>query len=874
MTRIDPARWRDVEQLLDQALTLPPAERAEWLDSLRSRSPELVAELSALLARDELADRSGFLAERPAMSLAGQQLGAWTLERLLGQGGMGSVWLARRTDGQFEGQAAVKLMNLALLNPRGQQRFRREGTVLARLTHPGIARLLDAGVAPSGQPYLVLEHVEGERIDTFAQSRTLSREERIGLVLQVLDALAHAHANLIVHRDIKPSNILVTGDGTVKLLDFGIAKLLEDEGGTERTALTGEGGALTPDYAAPEQVRGEAVTTATDVYACGVLLYLLLAGRHPTTTERHTPADAARAVLETEPERLGLGDLDTILAKALRKIPSERYQTVAAFGDDLHRYLRQEPVSARPDSLGYRARKFVRRNRGAVAAAGVIALILVGATAFSVRQMRVAETQRDLALRSARRATAMSELQGILAGDTRGPDGQPIGPSERIALAEQVLVRQFHGEPWLVIPVMVDLSGRFAESGDFESQRRILARAVTLAREEQAPIQLAYAACDRASSWWLDDQLDSARAAITEAKAALASAGTPVDPVTEATCLEAEGKLLQATGNQDSGIVLMKRAVVLLEKEDRGGAGGTRFLNTLTNLGELLRLSGRPREALPYQQRTISELEATGHGDTEAFPNALSFVERSLSELGEFASIDSLLRETIATREARRGAAHVPTLLAFLYGQNKLRLGELDSADLWIGRAVRDTTTDAGLMSNWAPAALSQLRIEQGRLAAAKSALERLPSGTRGRKATSALLRARFIRAQRREAQASGLLEGELRELYAGQQKPLHHFTLPLVAAGEWRLARGDAAGADSLAQLARAAAALDSLAWSRSGLVGRAELLLARALRARNSTPAAREAVQRADLALSNGYGQNHAWVVAARALRDSLAK
>jgi hypothetical protein len=294
----------------------------------------------------------------------------------------------------------------------------------------------------------------------------------------------------------------------------------------------------------------------------------------------------------------------------------------------------------------------------------------------------------------------------------------------------------------------------------------------------------------------------------------------------------------------------------------------------MSALAELLRLGRHPREAIPYQQRILAELEAAGHGDTEAFPNSFSFLERSLSELGEFAAIDSLLRELIGKVEARLGTARVPLTLAFHHGQNQLRLGQLDSAELWIGRATQDTTADAGLMTNWVPAALAELRIEQGRLAEAGLALERLPSGTRGRKATAALLRARFLRAQGRETLAADLLERELRELYSDGQQPLHHYTLPLVAAGEWRLARGDATGADSLARLARSAAAYDSLAWSRSGLVGRAELLLARALRARNDAPAAREAVQRADLALSNGYGRRHAWAVAARALRDSLSK
>ena len=870
MPAIDPDRWRTLQPLLDHALELSASERPTWLATLRERDPSLADDVATLLAREDDADRGGFLAVPLVPSLAGTRLGPWVLEQPLGQGGMGSVWLARRADGRFEGRAAVKLMNLALLSPTGQDRFRREGSVLARLAHPGIARLLDAGVASSGQPYLVLEHVDGQRIDDFATTHALGREARIGLVLQVLDAVSHAHANLIVHRDIKPSNILVTADGTAKLLDFGIAKLLEDERAGERTGLTGDGGALTPDYAAPEQVRGEPVTTATDVYAAGVLLYLLLAGRHPTRADGHAPADVVRGVLETEPARLGLGDLDTVVARALRKHPPERYQTAAAFADDLRRWLRREPVSARPDSLAYRARKFVARNRVGVAAAAMVAVVLVGATAFSLRQMRVARDQRDAAVRSARRATAMSELQSVLAGDTRGPDGAPLPPADRIALAERVLVRQFSGEPWLVSHVMSTLSRRFYENGDRESQRRMLGRARAIALESRLPPQLALADCFRASSFWYDDQLDSARAALAEANAALGGAGAAADESVHLVCLEAEGKVLQATGRGDSAVALLRRAAVLVEND----TADTDRLQVYNALSEVLRLTGRTREAIPYQRYHLLQVERTGRDETEELSNAASFLERSLSELGEFAVADSALGALVRAREAVHGAGHAPTLLAFLYGQNKLRLGALDSAEAWIARVVRDTTSDAGAMSVWLPFALAQLRLDQGRPADARAHVARLAGGPRGRRATRAMLRARLRHADGDASGAAALLEGELAGIYREPGALLSQFTLPLVTAGEWRLAAGDARRADSLARLARRAAALDTPALSRSAHAGRAELLLARALRARGDVPAAREAARRAQIALANGYGSAHAWTLAARALADSLAR
>ena len=298
---------------------------------------------------------------------------------------MGSVWLAERCDGRFEGRAAVKLLNIAVMGRAGEERFRREGNILARLTHPNIARLIDAGVSPTGQPYLVLEHVDGQTIDRYCDEHALGVEARLRLFLDVLEAVAHAHANLIVHRDIKPANVLVSVDGQVKLLDFGIAKLLEDDeapsDGTrsaDTAPLTRDGWAATPQYAAPEQVAGGVVTTATDVYALGVLLYVLLTGTHPAGAAAHSPATLMHAIVEVEPRRLSdavgqpespealashaarcgttparlrrmlRGDLDTIVAKALKKNAAERYASVTALADDIRRFLRHEPISARP----------------------------------------------------------------------------------------------------------------------------------------------------------------------------------------------------------------------------------------------------------------------------------------------------------------------------------------------------------------------------------------------------------------------------------------------------------------------------------------------------------------------------------------------
>jgi nudix-type nucleoside diphosphatase (YffH/AdpP family) len=323
--------------------------------------------------------------------LSGQAIGVYTLLSQIGQGGMGSVWLAERNDGRFERQVAVKFLNLALVGESGEERFRREGRILALLVHPNIAELVDAGVLPTGQPYLVLEHIEGDQIDRYCNQHRHDIRARIGLFLDVLAAVAHAHASLVVHRDLKASNVLVRNGGQVKLVDFGIAQLLDAGETAGATQLTIEGmQAMTPECAAPEQMLGQATTTATDVYALGVLLYLLLTGKHPAGCAIENAADFVKAIVEKEPKRPSVvalanganaaernvtpsrlsrmlrGDLDTIVLKALKKDPAERYDSVTAMAEDLRRYLNNERISVPPDRFSYRAARFVRRHGIAV----------------------------------------------------------------------------------------------------------------------------------------------------------------------------------------------------------------------------------------------------------------------------------------------------------------------------------------------------------------------------------------------------------------------------------------------------------------------------------------------------------------------------
>ena len=441
-----PERFRQVRDVADAALNHPEAERPAFLAEACAGNDDLRAEVGSLLAAYEEVRGHSFL-ETPAAELAGREalpageedsrddalppgtrLGAYELGDAVGRGGMGIVYRAVRADDEYRQVVAVKVIRRGMDTVVGQRRFREERQILAGLDHPGIARLLDGGTTEEGLPYFVMEYVEGEPIDVYCDRRRLEVDERLRLFLRVCAAVHHAHRSLVVHRDLKPGNVLVAADGAPKLLDFGIARLVRPAGepgvlDPTMTALR----MLTPDYASPEQVRGESVTTATDVYSLGVLLYELLSGQRPHRTG--LVHELLAAICEEDPERpsasvrkattaegsaegapVGVsgarattpallrkklaGDLDTIVLKALRKAPNERYASVEAFADDVGRHLDGRPVRARPQTLAYRAGKFVRRNPAAAAAAALAVAALLGGIVATTRQAHIAEANR------------------------------------------------------------------------------------------------------------------------------------------------------------------------------------------------------------------------------------------------------------------------------------------------------------------------------------------------------------------------------------------------------------------------------------------------------------------------------------------------
>ena len=744
-----------LEPLLDQALDLAPAERAAWLAEVRARTPDLAREVEALLAIEPELDAQEFLVgpanaglARLTPSLAGRAIGAYTLERPLGQGGMGTVWLARRSDGRYDGRVAIKLLNLALLDAAGGERFRREGTALASLAHPNIARLNDAGVTDDGQPFLVLEHVEGRPIDAYCDEERLSPERRIALFLQLLGAVAHAHRNLVVHRDLKPSNILVTSDGTVKLLDFGIAKLTSGEAGAD-AARTGTGvGWMTPEYAAPEQVRGEPITTSTDVYAAGVMLYGLLAGRHPTGEGSRSAADHFRAIVETEPPRLSTvatgaevrassldrmrrsyaGDLDNIVAKALKKRPEERYASADAFADDLRRYLSHEPVRARPDSLRYRTSKFVRRNRLAVALGiiGAIALIAAAgrerqlraraeretgkavavedfllsvfgaADPFAPPQARAANvTARALLDRGAKRIDSSLTAQPEVRAELRDALGRVYGnlgiydaaaAQLRRALAER---RALHGARHPNVARAMDQLGVvLVQQGRLDEADTLLRMALVQRRQLHGDRSDATAeSVEHLADLLLNrNEFDAAEPLYREALAIRRALHGDSDTTLTTTQLSL-AELLVAKGAYDSAAVLYRDALAIRlrnlgENHPLTGSAIQGLAKAEEHLGRYEEAERSYRRALAVYRRTLGD----AHPNTSDVLNSLG---QMLFKTGRHSEAESLLREALTLNRGMFGENHEKVSgnlgnLALVVRER----GDLDEAERLLRRAL------------------------------------------------------------------------------------------------------------------------------------------------------------------------------------------
>src|SRR5882724_1627811 len=534
----DPVPWTEVERHFDQVLELEPEARERWLAEMSATRPDIAKDVRALLSKLEALDAEGFLLGSPVAEgthpelrdfleqralretgelipaahgvgpatasgfVAGTVVGPYRLIREVGYGGMSSVWLAERCDGQLKREVALKL---PLTGPHVQvERVLRERDILAALTHPNIARLYDAGISDSGQPYLAMEYVGGTALTVSCDERHLTIQERTLVFVQVLEAVQFAHAKLIIHRDLKPSNVFVTPQGRVVLLDFGIGKLLTDGVPTDTPITQISGHALTPDYASPEQIAGQVLGTASDIYSLGVILYELLTGLRPYRLKRESRAALEEAILSDDVRRPSqceisaetaakrgtsagtlrrslAGDLDTIVLKALKKNPLERYASVTAFAQDINNHLHRLPVSARPDGTWYRVGRFVSRHKIPVVAAGVALCALLSGAAVAIWQARAAASERDRAVALASRNEAVTEFLGRVITEA-AESAKPVTVGEMLTHSEKLALGDASDSPENRAAVLEMIADRYMSVDDMEHGTRLITSALGLVR--------------------------------------------------------------------------------------------------------------------------------------------------------------------------------------------------------------------------------------------------------------------------------------------------------------------------------------------------------------------------------------------------------
>jgi len=679
---LDARQWNRAKVLFDAALALPDRDRAGFLEAECGSDLAIREEVESLLRYDSAAQN--FLTvdvdarSAPRQPACNEIVGPWRLVREIGAGGMGAVWLARRSDDEFDRDVAIKFIRPDASRDLVLRRFAREKKLLARLQHPNIARLFDAGVTDDGQPYLVMEHIDGAPIDVYCNERRLSIRQRLELFLGVCAAVQNAHASLIVHRDLKPANILVRQDGSPILLDFGIAKVLET---VDVTARADEGRtigrAMTPDYASPEQLRGDPVTVASDIFSLGVVIYQLLTGRLPHATEGGLYRDFERAVCDVEPTapsraivdsvtRLGLtpqkaqrviaGDVDMIVLCALRKEPGRRYASVERFADDIQRYLQGAPVRARPTTFAYRATKFVRRHRLAVAG---ISAAFVALAAFSgallvqtnrlTHQRNIAVEAEQRALREADTAEQVTQfIQGMI--ESANPEsGAPADLKVRDALdlaADRVDV-ELANRPLVAAAVHHALGRSYRSLGRYDEAEAQLQASLALYR---------------------------------------GNAGETSQEV--AFCMKSLATLAYDRGDFNATRDWLLRALELRRHLDDGVAGG-KTSAILTTLGLVEHELGRAADAERYCAEAL-RIDRSLYGDKDGIvATDLGNLATLYDDMGRYDAAEKAYREALDIDRAVEGSAHpaVATGLSNL-GTLLVKMGRHDEAEPLLREAL------------------------------------------------------------------------------------------------------------------------------------------------------------------------------------------
>lgn len=653
---MDASRWQRLQELFERALELPPGDRAAWLESACADDIALRRQAESLISHSEEHTGIGEAIGDAAASLIAPQdpveggaIGPYRILRLLGRGGMGAVYLAQRDDEHFTKTVAIKLIQSTLPIPEIIARFKAERQILARLDHPNIARLLDGGAAPNGAPYFVIEYVDGAPVTDYCRERQLSLGARLRLFRKICAAVHYSHQNLVIHRDLKPGNIFVGPNDEPKLLDFGIAKLLDPTAGAHTQT---QARLMTPDYASPEQVRGEPVTTATDVYALGVLLYELLTGQRPYRVTAASQSALEQAICDSEPERPSTlrrelrGDLENIILMAMRKDPARRYASAEQLSEDIRRYLEGYPVQARQESWSYSTAKFVRRNRAAVAGAAAAFLLTIAlAAAMTIQAGRIAR-ERDAAALERKKAEQVSEFLASLfrVADPGSRRGESVTVREVLDEGARRIERDLAAQPEVQAQLMREIAIAYRGLGLYDRALRFARQSLDIRRRVLGPRHpdTAISLTELATALRLTSTYDDALAAARESVAIRRALYPPDDP--------------------------------------RLAAG-------LTNLGIALEDKAEYEEAEQVHREAVRIRRLHAAADPRALATSLGNLAGVLDRRGATEELGPMLSEVLELRRQALGPEHVEVAQALNNLGNHYRArGELDRAE----QAFRD----------------------------------------------------------------------------------------------------------------------------------------------------------------------------------------
>jgi len=670
-------RWQAVEAMFERALELPPAQREARVREWCGSDTELHRLVATLLDADAAsgdfigAAIAGAAALTDHPSRVGEVVGAYRLVGELGQGGMGAVYLAERSDDAYRAQVAIKFLRSTLAAPELARRFRAERQILADLEHPNIARLLDGGTAPDGSPFLVMEYVDGVPLDAWCERERWGIRGRVALMRRVCDAVQHAHRSLVVHRDLKPSNILVTGDGTPKLVDFGIATLVstERDDGTAQTAY----GAMTPGYASPEQLRGARVTTASDTYSLGVVLYRLLTGFPPHELEGLSPAEVERRVTGEPPPlpssrvrgdaaRRLRGDLDTIVLKALRVEPGERYLSAADLSEDLRRWLENEPIAARRAHLGHRLRALARRHPVGVTMSTLAILALATTTAASVVQARRAAaalvTAEERQRASEQATNFLVDLFEL--ADPNTSTGAAMTARTLLDRGAERVLRGAVSDAQVRVSLATSLATIYRNLADYDAAKPLIDTALAVQLRTHGAETPEYASALHEHAEWLHNAGDyDSAAAVHRRVLSIQAARAPGDgEVTEAS-LYGLGVTLDELGQYEEAEQRLRDALVM-NRRLRGDTGIS-LSQGLLALAAVLRRQARYDAAIPLLEESLQLATASVGRRNLDVAQSLNHLARTMSQAGRSADAVPLVEESIAIQRAIHGKPHPET---------------------------------------------------------------------------------------------------------------------------------------------------------------------------------------------------------------------